>query len=107
MAKTREPKPANTKDAARFIPRPCRACKALSKKKCMFCGQSWNMAKQDMTDWEILIYDAHVEKIAWLQKLYDQLVNLKQKKLNVLPENDGKLSGLEGQIIAWIGDWRN
>ena len=107
MAKQKQEKPPDTQHHSRFKPRPCRACKALSKSKCMFCGQQWNMKKMDMTSWEILIYDAHVEKIEYLQKLYNQLVTFRMKKLNVTPENDGKLDALEEDIIRWIGDWRN
>lgn len=98
MSKKGPPKPENTKEASRFKPRPCRACLAISKSKCMFCGQSWNMRKMDMTDWEIVLYDAWVEHMNYLKITYQKLITFKMKSTGC--------ESLDQTIIEHIGDWR-
>jgi hypothetical protein len=83
----------------RFQPKPCRACHGISKTKCMFCGQQWTLRKIDMSDFEIIQFDAYRSEIKRLQVLYNKLLALKMKSTGC--ESQDKL------VILHIGDWRN
>jgi hypothetical protein len=91
-------KPPDTKAGSRFNPKPCRACHAISKAKCIFCGQQWNVKKMDMTAWEIVIFDGWVEKIEYLKSTYNKLVVCKMRTTGC--------ESLDKEILLHIGDWR-
>lgn len=83
----------------RFKPKPCRACHGISKRKCMFCGQQWTLRKMDMSDMEIIAFDAYREEIERLTKTYNSLVACKMKSTGS--------DEVDALVILHIGDWRN
>lgn len=74
----------------------CKICHGLSLSRCMMCGKK-RKPKKDMTPMEIITYDAHVEHVEYLRKLYNKMKALKMKTTGC--------ETLDKEVRDKIGNW--
>lgn len=76
---------------------PCKICHGISKDKCMFCGQKCP-APKDLNDKQKIQLTALKDKIAYLKKLYKQLIALKMTTTGC--------EVIDKEVENTIGNWR-